>query len=350
LKIRGLGRLRKLAVRLNFHLSRRAVVLLYHRVAAPGRDPQLLAVSPSNFASHLQVIRTIYTPLALRELSAAIRQRKIPHHKVVVTFDDGYADNLAVAKPLLERYRVPGTVFVTSGAIDSSTQFWWDELGSLLLGRTDLPRSVAICIGGRVEEWNLTNPARTLENSTVGAQWSVLSNSDPTPAHTAYRELCARVRPLDTEDREAVLASIRRRLGVHRAPRQDSRTITTAELQDLARGGLVEVGAHTVNHVLLSAMSKDRQVEEITESKRTIEGIIPFPVETFSYPFGGHADYSRETVELVKRNGFFCACSNFEGVVTKETDLFQIPRFIVRDWDGPTFAAKLHDWFTRLEV
>jgi peptidoglycan/xylan/chitin deacetylase (PgdA/CDA1 family) len=314
------------------------------------KDPQLLAVSPSNFASHLQVIQTTCTPLALRELSAAIRQRRVPHHGVVVTFDDGYADNLEFAKPLLERYHIPGTVFVTSGALDSSTPFWWDELGSLLLGRTDLPTCLAIRIGGRLAEWNLSNPAQMLENSTAGAQWSVLSNSDTTPAQTAYRELCDRVRPLDTEAREAVLASIRQQLGVHRVPRGDSRAMTTAELQDLASGGLMEVGAHTVTHVLLSAVSKDRQVEEIAESKRTLEGIIPAPVDSFSYPFGGWADYSGETVELVKSSGFLYACSNFEGVVTKATDLFQIPRFIVRDWDGPTFAAKLHDWFTRPRV
>ena len=397
--IRGRGRLRRLAAWVKFHLSRRAVVLLYHRVAEPGTDPQLLAVSASNFASHLEVIREAYRPVSLRELRKAIQQRSVPHHAVVVTFDDGYADNLTAAKPLLERYQVPGTVFVTTGAVESAGAFWWDELASLLLGRTDLPPSLAVRIGGRLAEWKLTNPApnaqnsetdgtyrsdsfdpehnggrgrppsnpvaalrppqmlegerpreprsKTAHESAAGTRWSVLSHCDPTLAHAAYRELCARVRPLNIEDRDAVLGSIRQQLDVERVPAGDARAMTRAELQDLARGGLVEIGAHTVNHVPLSAMVADRQVEEITESRQTLEGIIRSPVDSFSYPFGEGADYSGETVEMVKRSGLSCACANVEGVVTKATDPFQIPRFVVRDWDGPTFAAKLHNWFTR---
>lgn len=344
MRLPGLGRLRKLGVQVRFHLSPRALVLLYHRVAAPGSDPQLLAVSPANFAAQLQVIRELYRPLSLRALHTALQQGRVPHRGVAVTFDDGYADNLLAAKPVLEHYHVPGTVFVTSGALDRTLPFWWDELAALLLGRQDLPSSVAVRLGGRLTDWRLTPAERQPEGAIGASLWSVQSVSDPTPAHTVYRELCALVQPLDLGAREAVLAQLRQQLGEVRG---NSRALTTMELRSLAQGGWVEIGAHTVNHVRLSALSVERQAAEIATSKRTLDELTAVPVTTFSYPFGGRTDYTGETVELVKRSGFACACSNFEGVVARGTDPLQLPRFIVRDWDGLTFAAQLHDWFTR---
>jgi len=347
LKIRGLWRIRRLGAQLRFHLSRRAVVLLYHRVTDLESDPQLLAVSPTNFAAHLEIIRDNCRPLVLQELGAAITQKRIPHRGVVVTFDDGYADNLTIAKPLMERFQVPGTVFVSSGALDKAWPFWWDELAWLLLGRDDLPASLVTHLGGNTVEWKLLNPGWPTTGSGSEASWSVLSPTDPTPAHTVYRELCICIRPLDTQDRAIVLASIRQQLGTPRLSATDCRALTSSELLELAKGGLVEIGAHTVNHVLLSAMSQARQVEEVAVSKRVLEGILTSSVASFSYPFGGLSDYSTTTVDTVKVSGFSCCCSNFEGIVTKASDRYQIPRFLVRNWDGPTFAAKLHQWLTR---
>ena len=48
-----------------------------------------------------------------------------------MTFDDGYRDNVHVAKPLLERFEIPATVFVVSAYVDSDRDFWWDELAEL---------------------------------------------------------------------------------------------------------------------------------------------------------------------------------------------------------------------------
>lgn len=98
-------------------LRRQALILVYHRIAEVKVDPWELAVRPDHFAEQLQVIRRLGRPLSLRELVRSMRNGGIPRRAIVVTFDDGYADNLLQAKPLLDRADVPATVFLTAGAL-----------------------------------------------------------------------------------------------------------------------------------------------------------------------------------------------------------------------------------------
>src|SRR5438045_9462568 len=103
---------------------------MYHRIAdaAHESDPWGLCVSPARFAEQLAVLRECGTPLTLRSLVREHERGDVPSGGIVVTFDDGYADNLHAAKPLLERFDVPATVFVTSGQIAKDGEFWWDGL------------------------------------------------------------------------------------------------------------------------------------------------------------------------------------------------------------------------------
>ena len=93
------------------------VILMYHRVADGIADPWSLCVTPENFAQQLEVLRTVAAPTRLGQLVGALGGGPTSPRSVVVTFDDGYADNLYQAKPLLLRHDVPATVFVTSGYI-----------------------------------------------------------------------------------------------------------------------------------------------------------------------------------------------------------------------------------------
>ena len=94
------------------------VVLLYHRVADLKTDPQLLAVSPSNFADHLRILNRDYLPVALTDLNSQTPKPPSRPVHVVLTFDDGYADNLHQALPLLKDASVPATFFVVAGQVD----------------------------------------------------------------------------------------------------------------------------------------------------------------------------------------------------------------------------------------
>lgn len=103
-------------------------------------------MTPHHFGEHLEVLRKYGQPIRLQQLTQAHRDGNIPHHAVVVTFDDGYANNLNNAIPLLERYHIPATVFIATGQSGRKREFWWDELDRLLLQPGILPETFCMSI------------------------------------------------------------------------------------------------------------------------------------------------------------------------------------------------------------
>src|SRR5215212_8407591 len=89
--------------------GRTALILMYHRVAKSSTDPFSTAVTPHHFAEHLEVLREYFHPVRLKQLPRELSVYNFPQPPVAVTFDDGYADNLYNAKPLLERFAIPAT-------------------------------------------------------------------------------------------------------------------------------------------------------------------------------------------------------------------------------------------------
>jgi peptidoglycan/xylan/chitin deacetylase (PgdA/CDA1 family) len=120
--------------------------------------------------------------------------------------------------------------------------------------------------------------------------------------------------------------------------------MTPDEVALLARDGLVEVGAHTMTHPRLSALSEQAQRREIRESRTRLEEVVGKAVATFAYPYGQLGDYGEESVAIVRDAGFDVACANVPGTVTRASDLFQLPRFHVSDWDGDSFDRRWSEW------
>ena len=115
------------------------IILTYHRIAQASVDPWSICVSPGHFDQHLQVLRELGQPMSMTELAGKIKRRCLGIGNLAVTFDDGYADNIRNAKPLLEKHGVPATFFLTSRAVDRREEFWWDALGRVVLGASRLP-------------------------------------------------------------------------------------------------------------------------------------------------------------------------------------------------------------------
>jgi len=326
-------------------LGSKALILLYHRVADLRLDPQLLAVTPEHFAQHLEILRSYSRPMSLQELMVALRNGCLPRRAVVVTFDDGYADNLYYAKPLLERYNVPATAFVTAGCIGSEREFWWDELERLLLEPGRLPEMLRVKINRSVCQWVLGEAADYSEEAYRQHQrWNVQQKDDPSPRQCLYRSLCPLLRPLSDGERRSVLDELRAWAGAESVGRATHRALAPDEVVRLADGDLVEIGSHTMTHPVLSRMPVGTQQAEIRQSKARLEEILGREVSSFSYPYGTLSDYTPETVGIVQEAGFASACSNFSGSVQIRINRYELPRYLVRNWPGEQFAQRLREW------
>ena len=336
---RGIDRLQRFAPLSSLRGGQKFLILLYHRVIELHSDPWLLAVTPSHFAEHLEILRENARPIGLQQLLQGLLDGNLPDRSVVVTFDDGYADNLHKAKPLLERHDVPATAFLTTGYIGRQREFWWDELDRLLLQPGALPETLRLSLNGNTYRWRLGKAARYSDGTSRRySRWRAWTKS-PDSRYSLYRSLWELLHPLLDGERHKVLEELRVWAGAELAVRPTHLPLSVEEVVALKEGGLVEVGAHTVTHSALATLPAAAQREEIWQSKARLEEILGSPLNSFSYP---HGSLSSETMAIVQEAGFSCACSGS----TRLTNRFELPRVSIQDWDGDEFAGRLSGWLT----
>lgn len=319
------------------------VILLYHRVTHLRPDPWSLAVTPEHFAEHLEILRRYCVPLPLLQLAAAVASGTVPDRAVAVTFDDGYADNLYTARPLLERQAIPATVFLSTGTLESGREFWWDELERVLLEPGTLPDVLALAIRGRRYSWVLGDAAHYDEAAAQDhGSWKAWQ-ACPSERHRIFLRLRELMQPLTLTEQYEVRDQLLAWANQKAESRASYRSLSCEEVAALG-GGLIEIGAHTVTHSALAHLPGAEQQWEIQQSKARIEDLLGRAVRSFSYPFGGRSHYTPESVRLVRDAGFTCACSSFDGTVTRFSSPFQLPRLYMEDMDGDRFAGLLSRW------
>jgi peptidoglycan/xylan/chitin deacetylase (PgdA/CDA1 family) len=286
-------------------------------VAEGVEDPFGLCVSPQNFASHLEELVRRREPSTLDDLS-------IPSDrcKVVVTFDDGYSDNLTNALPIAQSMGVPITVFVTSGLLAGHRGFWWDRLAVLLRSRPpDIGDFCLSSTGGNVRI--------PLGGSDFGADLSAVR-----------RHLL----PLSVPQIESALDATSDAWSVSSNPPPDAQALTPQELHELAAADVVTIGAHTVDHVRLAGRRREEQVETIATSRTDLEHFLGRPVRHFAYPFGRRDDFDDCSVAGVGSANFETACTTLPGTARSTTDPHLLPRRLVMNWGRLRFQAQLHRW------
>ena len=324
-------------------LTSRVLILLYHRIVDLRFDPHLLSITPQHFEEHLEILSRYTQPMRLGELAGALRKDRLPRRGVVITFDDGYIDNLQHAKPALERRGIPATVFVTAGQIGCETEFWWDALDRLFLQPGVIPKTLSLVIGGREHQWDVTEAAEYTEGDYQKyLAWHIECPDDPSARHRLYRSIYRLLHDMDTIERRTIIEKLQVWAGSESFSRPSHRALTADEVLLLAKGGLIEIGAHTVTHPALAGLPVSRQQEEIKQSKACLEDLLNRSVDSFAYP---HGSYTDETISIIQEAEFRCACSSDTDAAWRGANVFTLPRVVVRDWDGDEFARWLKGWF-----
>jgi peptidoglycan/xylan/chitin deacetylase (PgdA/CDA1 family) len=303
----------------------RSVVLVYHRVVAGQRDPFEICVTPDRFAEHLTRLRTLAEVVPLHELLTPSTEPRI-----AITLDDGYADALSDALPVLERTDTPATVFVSTDTLEDPRVFWWDRLAALVY-RAPMTRSGrTIEVAGqsiRLRFWH-----RRSRFETIAALHPLLQRLPPAEIDAHLDELERLV-----GNGTATVVAFDRAYGI--APRLD-----VDGLRTLAASPNISIGAHTRAHPWLASLSPDEQRTEIEAGRDTLRDVLGTDITTFAYPYGQAASFSAETPSLVAAAGFESAWTTERGPIPEHADPFILPRCSVgtRSWDA--LSQALREW------
>src|SRR5262249_2596988 len=202
-------------------------------------------------------------------------------------------------------------------------------------------------LNGAAIEWKLSKSAAfySEESYREHAGWNLSKRTVRTERHALYLKAYHLMRPLPVQQQLEVLGKLRLWSDYKSVPRESHRPMAAAEVRKLRDSNLIEVGAHTISHPVLSSLPADAQREEISGSRVMLEEIIGEPITSFAYPYGAEADYTSDTVNAVRDAGFEYGFCTSPGVIQKEPEPFRLPRNWVRNWSGDAFADRLQRWF-----
>lgn len=313
--IRGMGKALAMGPAAN-----RFCVVNYHRVL-PAHNP-LLAAEPdvATFSWQMEVLARCFHVLPLVEAVAALGSgRPLPPRAVCITFDDGYRSIHDLALPVLRRFGLPATVFVTSGHVDKGNM--WND---------------------RIIEAVQMLPDGPLDLRDLGLGAFSLRSVDDRMA--AIGILTERSKYLPPPERSNVIERLAAMAGASMTPEL---MLTRDMVLNLDRNG-IEIGAHTVTHPILTSLDEDAARVEIVAGKKDLEAILGKPVRLFAYPNGKVGmDFDHRHVAMVREAGFEAAFTTAVGAITPDQDRFQLPRS--RPWDRSPlmFGLRLLRWLAQ---
>ena len=281
-------------------------VLLYHRVLERPDAYYPDQVEWPVFEAQMAFLKRCCAVLSLDEILDRLDNgRALPQRCVALTFDDGYRDFSTLAWPLLNRLRLPVTVFVTVQALERGGL--WSGMVRHLIRQTD-----ATSVGLEA----LPSGPRTFDLTTE--QQRLL----------AVRELNDTViEPMPSEIKARVIDELAWKLtGRHlEQVALNGLMLSWDELKTLSRDG-VTVGSHALTHPILTRLPYEEARQEIARSRQVLEERLGIPVAHFAYPYGRRADYSPGIQRLVQAAGYRSACANVYGINEPASDRFALKR------------------------
>ena len=294
-------------------MKKKITILTYHRVLNR-RDPYregdvLLQV----FDAQMRMLSRFYNVMTLSDAVTAQSEGRLPYRAMVVTFDDGYADNYDVALPILQQYGIPATFFVATGFLNGG-RMWNDTIIDAVAQTKETKLNLADIDLGSYNCNGIDNRKSTIE------------------------KLIGKLKYLPVEER---LMRCARVLQVTRATLNNDLMMSSDQVRAISDAGM-EIGGHTVSHPILSQVNDVTAVKEIADGKATLEGMIQKEVTSFAYPNGRpEQDFQDKHATMVEQAGFKAAVTTERGMTYADNHRFRLPRFTSWDQSAVKFLLRM---------
>jgi peptidoglycan/xylan/chitin deacetylase (PgdA/CDA1 family) len=282
------------------------------------RDPFFPAISSSLFAQEMRHLARHYKVVSMPNLVKHLEGGP-PEPVLAITFDDGYRDNYENAFPILQRFGLPSTIFLTTGTMDYDDPIWFEQLAHALKKTTLEHLDLEIDIPRRF--FLHTQEERLRANNRIFGL----------------------LRDLPDTERTQWLPRILHQLGVADNGERHGKMLTWDQARYMSTRG-VGFGGHTVNHPFLSRLTRENACWEASECKRRIETELQLPVECFAYPNGREKDLGPWSNEVILSAGYRAAVTTIWGMNYSSTDRMQLKRGGPWEESQALFSYKL-DWY-----
>lgn len=274
-------------------------IFFYHRIL-PYTDPYAIDfVNVRYFEKQISMLSRSFKLVTLGELSESINRGIIAPRTVCITFDDGYLDNFEYAFPILKRYNVPATIFLTTGYIGTNNKLWHDRLSSII---------------------------KYTKNSVIPSEFC----GEPLNVNTiqerkiAAKKMLEWVKQFKPQERDSYIENFESKCCRNSKPNKRL-MLNWNEVREMNKAG-IEFGSHTITHPILSLLGDEMIDREIFESKSEIEYQIGKTVKTFAYPNGQLSDFDKRSVDTLKKYGYSAAVTTCQAANDLRTDPFKLSR------------------------
>ncbi|UGY17341.1 polysaccharide deacetylase family protein [Bradyrhizobium septentrionale] len=277
----------------------RAAILMLHEIQQDWRWELKTGASPDFLEYSLKWLRQegweiVSLDTCLEQLAADTQ----PHRYAVLTFDDGYRDNVATALPILERHNAPFTVYVPTGAVTRTLQPWWLGLRELFRLRD------SIAIDGMAMRFSCRDFDEKASALEKVSNW----------VHEDYH-------------RVEMLTPTFNKAGLSLESLNDTYFLNGAELQALARHPLASIGGHTESHPALAYLNEALARAEMADNRNYLEGLLQRPVRHVAFPYGNARACGPREQHLAVEAGFSTAVTTRHGQISdRKPNHFALPR------------------------